>query len=66
MRVPEWRQALGHLSDRLPAHRASPPAEPMERVAPDALAARIGARRAATPSPKSDGSAPWRRALRDR
>ena len=49
----------------------SPSAEPIERLDPSSLAARIGmAPKSEAPaprpkSPRSDGNAPWRKALRD-
>ncbi len=40
--------------------------EPVERIAPDTLAARIGAQPLREQTAMSSGNAPWRRALRDR
>lgn len=59
-----WLEGLGHQLSGLTS-------EPMERLDPSALAARIGMRpKSEVPptrpkSPKSVGSAPWRKALRE-
>lgn len=60
-----WLEGLGQ---QLSGQAEQQPSEPVERMDPSALAARIGMRpksEVPTKSPKSDGSAPWRKALRE-
>ena len=63
-----WLEGLGK---QLSGQTEQQPSEPMERMDPSALAARIGMRpKSEVPptkpkSPKGDGSAPWRKALRE-
>ena len=65
-RLPAWRQALTELGEQLlPGQQERQAVEPVERIAAEALAARIGAQPMAGRSTMSSGSAPWRRALRD-
>ena len=65
-RLPAWRQALRKLSEqRLPGQHEGQAVEPVEGIAAEALAVRIGAQPLAGRSAMSSGSAPWRRALRD-
>lgn len=71
-----WLDGLGQLTgqaDRQSADRADR-SDPIERLDPTALAARIGMRQKSDlsaagpksqPSQKSDGNAPWRKALRE-
>ena len=64
-----WLDGIGQ---QLSGGSDSPSAEPVERLDPSALSARIGmapksdAPAARPKSPRSDGNAPWRKALRDR
>lgn len=61
-----WLDGIGQQLSGLPDEQ---PSEPMERMDPATLAARIGMRpKSERPliaaEPKSDGIAPWRKALR--
>lgn len=66
-RLPALRQALTELGEQLlPGQQQErQAAEPVERIAAEALAARIGAQSPDARSTMSSGNAPWRRALRD-
>lgn len=60
-----WLEGLGQ---QLSGHPEQPPSEPEEQMDPSALAARIGMPpkiEAPAKNPRSDGKAPWRKALRD-
>lgn len=65
-RLPALRQAVTELGEQLlPGQQERQAVDPVERIAAEALAARIGARPVAARSAMSSGNAPWRRALRD-